>query len=71
MKGILVTSNSCPPCLQIKEALADLIEKGEIEEVNAEKDPARVLELMNKYEVDIPGLLIFSENGELILGTNY
>jgi len=67
MKGILVTSDSCTPCEEMKETLSGFIEKGEIEEVNFEKDPERVTELINKYEANIPSLLILTDDGELIL----
>lgn len=67
MKGILVTSDSCTPCDEMKKTLGDFIKKGEIEEVNFEKEPDRVTELINKYEANIPSLLILTDDGELIL----
>ena len=67
MKGILVTSDDCSPCEEMKKQFADLIEKGEIEEANFEKDPDKVTELINKYEANIPSLLIVSNDGDLIL----
>lgn len=67
MRGILITSDNCEPCDSLKEQFADLISKGEIEEVNAEKQPDKVLELMDKYPVGIPSLLILSDSGELIM----
>ena len=67
MKGILVTSDDCTPCEKMKEEFADLIEKGEIEEANFERDPDRVTELINKYKANIPSLLIVSDDGDLIL----
>ena len=67
MKGILVTSDDCSPCEEMVKQFADLIKKGEIEEVNFEKNPDRVTELINKYEANIPSLLIVSDDGDLIL----
>jgi len=67
MKGILVTSDDCSPCEEMKEQFADLIKKGEIEEVNFEKNPDKVTELIEKYEAGIPSLLIIADDGELIL----
>jgi len=67
MKGILVTSDDCSPCEEMKEQFADLIQKGEIEEVNFEKNPDKVTELIEKYEAGIPSLLIIADDGELIL----
>jgi thioredoxin-related protein len=67
MKGILITSEKCPPCADMKEELAPLIASGEIEVVDFEKEPERVTELMNKYDVTgMPGLLIMGSNGQLI-----
>jgi glutaredoxin len=67
VKGILVTSDSCTPCKEMKKTLEDFINKGEIEEVNFEKDPDRATELIKKYEANIPSLLILTDDGELIL----
>lgn len=67
MKGILVTSDECTPCEKMKEEFADLIKKGEIEEVNFERDPDRVTKLIDKYDANIPSLLILSDDGDLIL----
>ena len=67
MKAILVTSDDCTPCVEMKEQFADLIEKGEIEEANFEKDPDKVTELIDKYDAGIPSLLIVSDDGDLIM----
>ncbi len=37
MKGILVISGQCPPCIEAKEKYADQITSGEIELVEFEK----------------------------------
>ena len=67
MKGILVTSDDCSPCEEMKKQFADLIKTGEVEEANFEKNPDRVTELINKYKANIPSLLIVSDDGDLIL----
>jgi hypothetical protein len=67
MKGILITSDNCPPCVEMKEQFADLIASGEVEEKNLEKDGDEVTVLMSKYEAGLPSLLIVSDKGELIL----
>lgn len=67
MKGYIVTSDECSPCAQLKEGFKELIEKGEIEEINFEKDPEKVMAFMEKYEADIPSVLIVANDGELIL----
>lgn len=67
MKGILLTSDNCEPCVEMKKQFADLLESGEIEEKNLEKDGDEVTVLMNKYQANLPSLLILSESGELIM----
>jgi hypothetical protein len=67
MKGILITSDNCEPCAQMKEQFADLIKSGEIEEKNLEQNGDEVTVLMNKYQAGLPSLLIVADNGELIL----
>ncbi len=67
MKGILVTSDDCSPCEEMKKQFADLIKTGEVEEANFEKNPDRVTELINKYKANIPSLLNVSDDGDLIL----
>ncbi len=69
MKAILVTSDNCVPCVEIKEQFKDLLAKGEIEEVNLERQPEKVAELIDKYEAGLPSLLIISNDGDLILST--
>ena len=67
MKAILITADDCEPCIDLKEQFAHLIAEGEIEEVTFEAQPDRVIEIMDKYPVGIPSLLIISNKGELIL----
>lgn len=67
MRGYLITSDNCQPCEKMKEQFADLIKSGEIEEKNLEKDGDEVTVLMNKYQANMPSLLIIADNGELIL----
>lgn len=67
MKGILITSDNCEPCAAMKEQFADLLASGEIEEKNLERDGDEVTVLMNKHQANMPGLLILSDSGELIL----
>jgi hypothetical protein len=66
MKGILVVTASCPPCTDMKKELEKLIETGEVEVVDFDVDPKRVTELVNKYHVDLPGLIIMGDNGQLV-----
>ncbi len=66
MKGFLITSENCAPCSTMKRELASFIKSGEIEEISLEKQPERVSELMNKYNIGLPGLVIVGENGGLI-----
>jgi len=67
MKGILITSDKCEPCQEMKKEFADLLASGEIEEKNLEKDGDEVAVLMQKYQANLPSLLIISNSGELIL----
>lgn len=67
MKAIMITADNCEPCVELKEQFSELIKSGEIEHVEFETQPDRVIELMDKYTVGIPSLLIISDNGELIL----
>lgn len=66
MKGILVSSDGCQPCTDLKAQVKDLIDSGEIEVVSLEKDPNRAAALMNQYELGLPGLVIVANNGEVI-----
>ncbi len=66
MKGILVISGQCPPCIEAKEKYADQITSGEIELVEFEKEPQRATELVNKYGIGMPGMIIQTNNGEVI-----
>lgn len=70
MKGFLITSDGCEPCKELKEQFADLLKSGEVKEINFEKEPDEALRLMDKYEVNLPSLLILSDSGELILSTS-
>lgn len=67
MKGILITSDNCEPCVEMKKQFADLIASGEIEEKNLEKDGDEVAVLMNTHQANMPSLLILSDSGDLIL----
>jgi len=67
MKGILITSDNCEPCAEMKKQFSDLLASGEIEEKNLEKDGDAVAVLMEKYQAGLPSLLIVSDSGELIL----
>jgi hypothetical protein len=69
MKAILLTSDNCTPCAEVKEQFKDLIASGDIEEVNLERQPEEVARLMDKYDAGLPSLLIIASNGELILST--
>lgn len=66
MKGILVASDSCQPCVNLKLELASLIQSGEIEVVSLEDQPERAAEMINKYGLGLPGLVIVSNMGEVI-----
>ncbi len=67
MKGIMITSEGCDPCKQLKDQFADLVASGEIVEINFEKEPEKAMELMQKHGADIPSLLILADNGDLIM----
>ena len=67
MKGYLITSDNCAPCATLKEELAESIKNGEISEVNLEREPERAVEMMEKYNLGLPGLVILGKNGELIV----
>lgn len=66
MKAILVVSDHCEPCLTMKKELEPLIKTGEIEMVDFDTEPAKVQELMEKYGVGLPGLIILGSNGQVI-----
>lgn len=67
MKAILVTADDCTPCADMKKKLAGAIAKGEITEVNFDKDPEKVTDLINKYEANIPGILVLTDDDQLII----
>jgi thiol-disulfide isomerase/thioredoxin len=67
MKGILITADGCGPCDTLKEQFAEFIESGEVVEKNLERDGQEVVDLMAKYGVNLPSLLIVSDSGELIM----
>lgn len=67
MKGILITSDNCPPCDNLKKEFADLLATGEIVEKKFEDNPEEVADLINKYGVDIPSFLVVSDSGELVV----
>ena len=66
MKGIMVVSEGCQPCHQLQEELADLIQSGEIEVVSLEKDEKKAYEMMQQYDLGLPGLVIVSNKGEVV-----
>lgn len=67
MKGYLITSDKCAPCATLKEELAGSIKSGEIDVVNLETEPEKAVEMMEKYNLGLPGLVILGEGGELIV----
>lgn len=67
MKGIIITSDGCAPCKQVKEQFSDLLSSGEIQETNIDTNPEEAIALMQKYDVGIPSVLIVSDNGDLIV----
>ncbi len=67
MKGVLITSDGCPPCQTLKEQFADLLATGEVVEKNLERDGQEVIDLMAKHKAGLPSLLIVTEAGELIV----
>ena len=70
MKGLLITSDDCSPCEEMKKQFADLIKSGEIVEKNFEQDPDSVTELIQKHAASIPSLLIVTDDGELLVALN-
>ena len=66
MKGILITSNGCTPCQNMEEHFSDLIAGGEVVVKSVDESPEEVMGLMEKYEVNIPSLLIVTDDGELL-----
>jgi hypothetical protein len=67
MKGILITSDNCEPCIAMKEQFADLIKSGEVTEKNLEKEGEEVAALMEKYDANLPSFLLVADSGDLIL----
>ena len=63
MKGLLVVAKGCEPCINMKKELAPQIASGEIELVDFDTDPERVAELMSKYALPLPGLVIIADDG--------
>jgi len=70
VRGILITSQKCPPCDVYKEQLKAQIESGEVEVKVFEDNESEVMDLMQKYGADLPSLLILGENGEVILNSS-
>jgi len=69
LKGILVVSNNCQPCHNMKDKYAEQIKNGEIDVVSLEDNADKVKDLMEKYNIEItsiPELLIVAENGDAI-----
>lgn len=67
MRGILITSDNCEPCVELKDKFKDMIESGEVEEKKLETDGEEVAALMEKFEVGLPSFLILDNNGNLVL----
>lgn len=67
MKAIIITSEKCEPCKEMKEKFADFIASGEIEEKKLEDNAEEVAALMEKYQLNMPGFAVIADNGELIL----
>lgn len=59
-------SNGCQPCHQLQEDLKSLIDSGEIETISLENEPEKAMEMMQKYDLGLPGLVIVSNLGEVI-----
>jgi len=66
MKGILLVSDNCEPCVDMKKELATLISSGEVELIEFDKEPEKVAKLMEQYGIGLPGLLIMGSNGQLV-----
>lgn len=66
MKGIMVVSEGCQPCHSLQEEFKELIAAGEIEVVSLEKQPERCAEIMNQYELGLPGMIIVGNNGQVM-----
>ena len=66
MKGIMVVSDGCQPCHKLQDELRSLIDSGEIELISLERDPDRAMQMMQQYELGLPGLVIISNMGEVI-----
>ena len=62
----MVASNSCQPCNTLKAELKSLIDSGEIEVISLEDEPDKAMEMMQKYDLGLPGLVIVSNMGEVI-----
>ncbi len=64
MRGLLVTRDGCPPCVNAKEALKDYIASGEIEVADADDE----LEKFNDAAgiEQFPMLVFVADNGEVI-----
>ncbi|MDD5220290.1 MAG: hypothetical protein PHV11_06975 [Candidatus Bipolaricaulis sp.] len=66
MKGIMVVSNGCPPCHKLQDELKDLITGGEIELISLEKEPEKAMQMMQQYDLGLPGLVIVSNQGDVV-----
>jgi hypothetical protein len=66
MKGIMVVSDGCQPCHQLQDELKVLIDSGEVQVISLEKEPEKAMQMMQQYELGLPGLVIISNAGEVI-----
>ncbi len=67
MKGYLITSKDCPPCEEIKSEYSEMIASGEMEVVDLDEDGVRAASMMEQYEVGIPGVVILSDGGKVVV----
>ena len=67
MKGYMITSKNCPPCEEIKAEYSDMIKSGEMELVDLDDDGARAAQMMEQYELGIPGIVILSDGGKVVV----
>lgn len=66
MKAYLLTADGCTPCTEMKEQLKVPLEKGEISELSFETNPDQVTEFISKFQADIPGVVVVSDDGQLL-----
>lgn len=66
MKAYLLTSKDCTPCEDYKKQLAVPLQTGEISELSFDEHPEQVTEMITKHKADIPGIVVLSDDGELL-----